>query len=842
MRVTITNFSIILIFSILITHFKAFSQKRSMCGYAEPSSQEKSQLLNFFNASQIKSQNLRTTGTNKVKVKVTLFKSSSQALVFTEADVIEMINYANAFLSNATVELVLVNNSVQIINDDVNFDFLLANQKNIRSKYDVTNAVNIYLFRTIQMEDKSLLNGYTLYPNLSQGSNAIFCSYYDGSNEDKELLKHKVFLHEIGHYFGLLHTFQDSNNADITKRELVTRGAGANCSSTGDQLCDTNADPFERLSVMTAYDCTEKVSLDIVDANGEQYTPPISNIMSYNLHCGQIFTAQQYQKMMASFATRFSPYAEYQITNTNSSFISIISTNKKTYCVGEKATVNFSTIGTLDTSNSYLLEISDKDGLNYQKVEAIKNGDALEFYIPQNLIESDNYHLRITSSSPKTQSPISEAFSIKTLSSVTLTAEKSTMYLGESNYLNLNFVGTGPWSFELSNGTVVKDNKANPYVIPISPQSTTTYYMVLGYNSCGITTKLNSTVVNVLSPKIMIDASFNTNLCKTDLVNVPIVGLNTAMNYVIQLYNGATFVEYPTTNKGSSLVFQISSTLISNQKYKLRVLNKTTGEYSYLIDVTAYDKPVAPTVIAQKDICFGSVTQALSAEGTKLKWYYGESDISYYDKIFPSSGKAGKSIYYVSQTAEVSGCESKKSLIEVNVKPAVTGTISGDKIITLGDSTHVSINLTGESPWTLTLSDGKVYTTTARNTNYTIKPLRSSIYELSNVKNPCGNGFTSGRAKITVLEPLANESELKDNINIFPNPTSDIIRIKLTGIPLKKGTSEILDLRGITVAQSLLEANKDEHFISIVDLKEGEYILRIVIDDKIYSQRIIKSQ
>ena len=841
MRRKITYFSISLLFSTLLTHFNVFSQKRSMCGYAELSSEQKKDLLGLTNAPAIKTSNLKTTGINKVQVKITLFKSSSQALAFTETDVTEMISYANAFLSNAAIELVTQNYALQIVNDDANFDFLLANQQAIRAKYDVKNAINIYLFRTIQTEDKSLLNGYTLYPTLSQGSNAIFCSYYDGSTDDKETLKHKVFLHEIGHYFGLLHTFQDSNNPDISKRELVTRGAGANCNSTGDQLCDTNADPFERLSVMTAYDCTEKVSLDIVDANGEQYTPPISNIMSYNLHCGQIFTTQQYQKMMASFATRFSPYAEYQITNTNSNFIAISNFNKKTFCVGEKATVSFSKIGMFDTNNTYTLEISDKDGLNYQKVESINTGEALEFYIPQNLAESDNYHIRINSSSPKTQSPISEAFTVKSLSTVSLNTDKSTMYLGESNYLMLNFTGSGPWSFELSNGTVVKDNKANPYVIAISPQATTTYYMVLGYNSCGITTKLNSVVLNVLSPKIVIDASFNTNLCKTDLVNVPIVGLNTAMNYVIQLYNGEKLDEYPTSNKGSSLVFQVSNTLVSNQKYKLRVLNKTTGEYSYLIDVTAYDKPIPPTVTAQKDICFGSVTSALSAEGANLKWYYGESDISYYDKIYPSSGKAGKSIYYVSQTA-TSGCESKKSQIEVNVKPAVTGTISGDKVITLGDSTHVSINLTGESPWTLTLSDGKVYTTTAPNSNYVIKPLKSSIYELSNVKNPCGNGFTSGRAKITVLEPLANESELKNNINVFPNPTTEILRIKLTGIPLKKGHTEVLDLKGLVVAQILLDANKDEHFISIVDLKEGEYILRVVIDDKVYSQRIIKSQ
>lgn len=96
-----------------------------------------------------------------------------------------------------------------------------------------------------------------------------------------------TLAHEIGHYFGLLHTFEGAG------AELVN---GSNCATAGDQICDTPADPFVEEEDIENYvqDC-RFISLKR-DANGEYYRPDVGNIMSY-YPCACGFTHGQYLKM-----------------------------------------------------------------------------------------------------------------------------------------------------------------------------------------------------------------------------------------------------------------------------------------------------------------------------------------------------------------------------------------------------------------------------------------------------------------------------------------------------------------------------------------------------------------
>lgn len=97
----------------------------------------------------------------------------------------------------------------------------------------------------------------------------------------------EVLLHEMGHYFNLWHT----HDYEVNGKEFVNR---SNCATAGDELCDTQADPNVYLLVDDGciYTGTAK------DPNGETYTPPLDNIMSYSMwSCTDKFTPQQYQRM-----------------------------------------------------------------------------------------------------------------------------------------------------------------------------------------------------------------------------------------------------------------------------------------------------------------------------------------------------------------------------------------------------------------------------------------------------------------------------------------------------------------------------------------------------------------
>jgi len=97
-----------------------------------------------------------------------------------------------------------------------------------------------------------------------------------------------TLAHELGHYFGLLHTHETSNGDELVD--------GSNCETAGDGICDTPADPFVLGAPITWTDPMDPCRFVFrgVDANGQFYTPHTANVMSYypsGCNCG--FTYDQ---------------------------------------------------------------------------------------------------------------------------------------------------------------------------------------------------------------------------------------------------------------------------------------------------------------------------------------------------------------------------------------------------------------------------------------------------------------------------------------------------------------------------------------------------------------------
>lgn len=182
-----------------------------------------------------------------------------------------------------------VNANVDYIDND---DYLKAAQgsaKNLemKSKYKNTETANLYV-----------VDGWA-------GSQA---SGY-ASPEAIELagLGVDIAPHEIGHFLGLAHTFDTGNGI-----ELVSRTNG-NCSTAGDGIADTDADPYgltaEQVkgNVLAHSNCI--MTSDTHDANNDLYTPPFDNYMSYyGGFCGFRFTPGQYARMSLTYTTYHAAY------------------------------------------------------------------------------------------------------------------------------------------------------------------------------------------------------------------------------------------------------------------------------------------------------------------------------------------------------------------------------------------------------------------------------------------------------------------------------------------------------------------------------------------------------
>ncbi len=807
------------------------------CGSTDFSDTDKNLYAEILKKSEF-SKKGRKGANYELYLKPKVIHSSLSPHAITTQQVLELVSKLNLVFSEINIRFLVENNEIQHIYDNEFYDLKTEGDANLRLKYDSDDAINLYFTHTITRPDLSLLNGYTSLPNFSKRSNAIILSYLDNDFANFILLKEKIVPHEFGHYFGLLHTYHDSNKEDIKKRELVTRGIGANCTTTGDELCDTSADPFESNPSIISLDCTEKIPSDIMDFNGETYSPPIDNYMSYHLKCVQKFTPLQFQRMESGLNIRLSSFAEYKITKNVSNFLSITDLNKKIYCKGDSIIATFQKTGSFDSKNEYKVEISDKNGSNFREISGYKIlGDKqIIINIDHSLENGNNYRLIITSTLPYSESPISESFEIKSLPSVEISSSHNALQKGEELQLRLKFGGSGPWSFKDWEGYTYEKINYETIHFSFLADSSKLFFISEITNSCGQIDQVPSVYVEVLQPNLQIHGS--ETYCNESLINLPILGLklNEEQDYYQILIKSSNqiFNILPKINS-SSLEFYLPKDIQKNKPYSLKVIGKKTIDFSNAFQFVAKSHPTPPDVQSPINICYGTQDYLLKANGSNLKWYKEENAKDFTYSILVNAKSSNKQVFYVSQS-DSNKCESKKSKMEVFVDEPVIGEISGSSNIKLGDSTYLNISLKGSPPWVLTIDPLGELKVNSSESKVVVRPLSSTEYKLLKVSNFCGLGTSKGEAVVNVLSILGNSES--DELKVFPNPVyNQTVNFEILG-------DEVLEVVLFSLEGKRLKTYKMEEKskgeINLPDLSFGKYILTFISQKNTYSFRVIK--
>ena len=194
----------------------------------------------------------------------------------TIVDISFVMNTLNTYYINSNIQFYECD-SINYINNSNYYDFDGNDESVFCGQNDIQNVVNIYYFNSVITSSGSGVCGYAYFP---PGPDRVIMN-------SSCALNGSTIVHEIGHYLSLYHTHGPTNNGTTT--ELVN---GSNCSSAGDELCDTPADPNLAGLVTTC-----QYTGTAVDANGQSYVPDPTNIMSYSQKvCRTFLSAGQYNR------------------------------------------------------------------------------------------------------------------------------------------------------------------------------------------------------------------------------------------------------------------------------------------------------------------------------------------------------------------------------------------------------------------------------------------------------------------------------------------------------------------------------------------------------------------
>jgi hypothetical protein len=206
---------------------------------------------------------------------------------YNEANLVEPIEFLNETFSSIGLSFKIC--EVREM-ENFQFDEFIREDEldQVESMYFQQNTINLYLVESIEVPVLGQVGGFAFFPG---GPDIVFVTKESMQGQSD------VLIHEMGHFFGLFHTFE-TEPLGVEALELVD---GSNCETSGDLVCDTEADPNDDADNNPAPDCNYNGS-PVADTNGDFYVPPTNNFMSYYSNdCTCRFTPQQYNRMLEQY-------------------------------------------------------------------------------------------------------------------------------------------------------------------------------------------------------------------------------------------------------------------------------------------------------------------------------------------------------------------------------------------------------------------------------------------------------------------------------------------------------------------------------------------------------------
>ncbi|RYU93355.1 GEVED domain-containing protein [Emticicia agri] len=666
---------------LLLPVFNSLAQD-PWCTTKAPTQSQKGIFLQQFQLQEtMRARKGEETVTN-VALKIHLLSKSDGSMELFDNDIKELMDSLNMHFIDAKIQFYLCG-GIDYINDGTFYKFDTRSESAFCKVHDVDNAINLYLVK--EFTDPGL-GGYAYFPNSDKKTNRIFCAYKNRTD-----LITKILPHEMGHYFGLLHTFQDAGWEGYS--EVVSRGEKANCAYRGDLLCDTPADPYGSV-ISDIKNC--EFSSNYVDVNGDRYSPQIGNLMSYYRGCGNFFTPGQIGMIKTGLLVRLiqdnnraNAYSiDCEGVNSNQIVTKDIYLDgvRKTQegwvriCVEKPFVITFNATGNFKSDNEFKATLISSRR-NFSAEIGSGKGNEITCKIPKDFpVDLAYCYIQVTSTSPAISSSFS-SFAI--YGNKIPTAEIS----GNYNIFENEEIAV---PIKLSGGIVqmrLNNNDFREFGVDPNPklyfrqQKSTTISFTRVWNECGDGVGKGQIELNVIPKPV-------------------------ARNFSIGNISGTYLCE------GKPMMLSIKADGIFNQfnTFKLFLSDKDGNNFKEIAHNTTT----------------GGVLELKVPEGMPV----GDN---YRIKVVSSN----PAIESISQ--------------DLSVQAKAIAVLSGDTTIYNGQKAQLQIHLLGKKPFTLVTSQGDSLISAENFFQWQVSPTEDKVFSLKSVSNEaCGNGTVQGNAAVKV--------------------------------------------------------------------------------------------
>lgn len=408
--------------------------------------------------------------------------------------------------------------------------------------------------------------------------------------------------------------------------------------------------------------------------------------------------------------------------------------------------------------------------------------------------------------------------------------------------LTFNLVGTPNFSLIYTDGTTpvtVTGISSSPFVLNISPTSTTSYSVIslTDANNCPTNPNNNvSTIITVGSaPTVTLSASSSIlcqNIAGTNTINLDFSITGGTQPWTLSYSEGTT--TYLVSGITSSPYIVTVSPTVRTSYHSVLVtdaLGCTGNGNAWIIE----PQPLPSAAFTNNQtICPNDQTQlSIGLTGTG-PWVINYSDgttnytetASTPSPYILSTTVSAATTFTILSVSDLYCSNTSGSTATVALFPAPSGTISANQTICSGVSTTLTFNMTGALPWDLVYTDGTnpIMVTGITNSNYQIQvsPTSTQTYQFGALIDGNGCRVNLGQSAVVTVSPV--------NATISANQTiclgnSATLTVNLFGFPnwdltYTDGTNSVV-VTGIT---------SDPYLLSVSPTSTTTYILTNVVD------------